>query len=63
MITILFQLIIAALILGLVIWLAQQIPGFGQFAGIIRVVAIVIFVIWIIYILMGLMGGHAPTLR
>jgi hypothetical protein len=63
MITILFQLIIAAIILCLVIWLAQQIPGFAQFANIIRVVAIAIFVIWVIYILMGLMGGHAPALR
>jgi len=62
MITILLQLIIAAVVLGLVIWLLQQIPGVAPFANIIRVVAICIFVIYVIYILMELLG-HAPALK
>jgi len=62
MITILLQLIIAAVVLGLVIWLLQQIPGVAPFANIIRVVAICIFVIYVIYILMEL-SGHAPALK
>jgi len=64
MITIFLQLVIAALVVGLVLWLVQQIPGVAPFANIIRVVAIVIFVIYIIYLLMGFMGaGHLPALR
>lgn len=53
------QIIIAAIILGLIIWLATQIPFVAPFANIIRVVAVTLFVIWIIYLLMELMvGGH-----
>jgi uncharacterized membrane protein YesL len=64
MLGILLQLIIVAIILGLVIWLVQQIPGVAPFANIIRVVCIVLFIIWILYILMGLVsGGHLPALR
>jgi uncharacterized membrane protein len=57
MIGTLLYLIIAAIILGLVLWLVQQIPGMAPFAHIIYVVAIVIFVIIVIYVLIGLMGG------
>jgi hypothetical protein len=66
MITILLQLVIAAIILGLIIWLASMIPGLDPaFINIVRVVAIVIFVIYVIYILMELLGGagHLPALK
>lgn len=57
MITIILQLLIVAIVLGLVCWLVTQIPGIQPFAQIIRVVCIVLFVIWVIYVLMGLIGG------
>lgn len=57
MIAILLQLVIAALVLGLICWLVGQLPFFQPFAHIIQVVALVLFVIWIIYILMGFLGG------
>ena len=57
LLAILFQLIIGALIIGLVLWLVQQIPGLVPFANIIRVVAICLFVIYIIYLLYGILGG------
>ena len=58
------MIVIAAIVLGLIIWLVQQIPGVAQFAQIIRVVAIAIFVIYCIYILMELLGsGHVPALK
>jgi uncharacterized membrane protein len=65
MVSLLFGLIIAAIVLGLIIWLIQMIPGMDpQFVTIIRVVAIVIFVVYVIYALYGLVeGGHAPALK
>lgn len=64
MLQLLLYLVIAAIILGLVIWLIQQIPGVAPFANIIRVVAICIFVIYVIYVLMQLLGGgHVAALH
>jgi cation transporter-like permease len=64
MIAILLQLVIAAIVLGLIVWLVSQIPGVAPFANIIRVVCICIFVIYVIYILMALLGGmHTPIIR
>jgi hypothetical protein len=57
MLSTLLYLVILAIVLGLIIWLAEQIPGIAPFVQIIRVVCIVIFVIYVIYILMGLLGG------
>jgi hypothetical protein len=62
MITLLLELVIVAIVLGLIIWLVQQIPGVAPFANIIRIVCICIFIIYVIYILMGLMG-HMPALK
>jgi cation transporter-like permease len=61
MITLLLQLIIVAIVLGLIAWLVSQIPFLAPYAQIIRVVCICVFVIYVIYILMGLLG-HAPAL-
>ena len=60
MITLLLQLVIVAIILGLVVWLVSQVPFLAAFAQIIRVVAIVLFIVYILYILMSLIGGHIP---
>lgn len=62
MITLLLQLIILAIVLGLIIWLANQIPFVAPFAHIIQVVAVCIFVIYIIWILIGFVGGGHPVL-
>ena len=65
MISTLVYLLVALIVVGLIIWLVQQVPGLDpQLVNIVRVVAIVIFVIYVIYILMGLLGGSpAHTLR
>jgi hypothetical protein len=65
MLGIILQIIIVALILGLVVWLCSQVPFLAPFARIVQVVCVVLFVIWIIYLLMGLVGGvHvAPLTR
>lgn len=62
MIAILIQLIIIAIVLGLIVWLTTQVPFIAPYANIIRVVALCLFVIWLLYILMGL-TGHVPILR
>jgi hypothetical protein len=59
MLGIILQIIIVALVLGLVVWLCSQVPFLAPFARIVQVVCVVLFVIWIIYLLMGLVGnGH-----
>ena len=63
MINLILGLVILAIVLGLVIWLAQQIPFVAPFANIIRVVCIVIFIIYVIYLLMGFISGHGPEVR
>lgn len=62
MITALIWLLIVAIILSLIYWVATQIPLLAPFAHIIRVVCIVIFVIYLIYLLMELIGVH-PNIR
>lgn len=57
MLVLLLQLVIVALVLGLICWVVTQVPMLGPFAQIIRVVCVVIFVIYVIYLLMGLLGG------
>lgn len=57
MILLILQIVVVAMVLGLVVWLCTQVPFLAPFARIIRVVAIVVFIIYIIYILMGLIGG------
>ena len=58
MIAALLQLIIAAIVCGVIVYLLQLIPGVAPFAQAIRVVVIAIFVIWMILILYGLLTGH-----
>jgi len=58
----LLYLVIVAIILGLVIWVVNQLPFLAPFAQIIRVVCVVIFVVYVIYVLIGLLG-HVPIAR
>jgi hypothetical protein len=57
----LIQIIVVLLIVGLLLWILQQIPGIDPaIIRIIRVVIIVCVVIWLIYLLSGLLGGVGP---
>ena len=56
MITLIIHILIAAIIVGLLLWLLSQIPVFAPFTQIIRVVIIVLFVIWVILQLLPLLG-------
>ena len=58
MIILLLQLLIVALVLGLIWWVCTQLPFLAPFAHIIQVICVVIFVIYVIYLLMGLAGIH-----
>jgi len=58
MITLIVHILIAAIIVGLLLWLLTQIPFFAPFAQIIRVVVVVLFVIWVILQLLPLLGIH-----
>jgi hypothetical protein len=58
MITLIVHILIAAIIVGLLLWILSQIPTFAPFAHIVRIVIIVLFAIWLIWQLLPLLGGH-----
>ena len=60
MLGLLLQLIVAAIVCGVILYLIALIPGVEPFAQAIRVVVVAFFVIWLIYLLYGLITGH-PT--
>ena len=63
MLTILLQLVIAAIICGVILYLIGLIPGVAPFAQAIRVVIIAFFVIWLIYLIYSMVvAGHPPGL-
>jgi hypothetical protein len=61
----LIEIIIVLVVIGLAMWILQQIPMDATIARIIRVVLIVAVAIWLLYILVGLLpaGGEFPRLR
>ncbi len=53
----LISLVVALLIVGLLLWVLDQLPGIDPaIKHIIRVVVIVVCVIWVIYALLGFAG-------
>lgn len=62
MLAIIIQLVIVALVLGLVCWLVTKVPFFAPFAQIIQVVAVVLFIIYILYILLNFVTGHGALM-
>lgn len=58
----LIQLVIALVVIGLLLWVVQQIPMDPAIARIIRVVVIVLTVIWLLYVLTGAAGGLSTGL-
>jgi hypothetical protein len=56
MITLIVHILVAALMVGLLLWVAALIPSLNPFLPIVRVVVIVLFVIWLIFELLPLAG-------
>lgn len=53
----LIEIIVVLIVVGLLLWVVQQIPMDAAIARIIRVVVIVFVIIWLLYILMGAFSG------
>jgi hypothetical protein len=59
----LLEIVIVLVVVGLVLWILQQIPIDPAFQRIIRVVIIVLLCLWLIYFLVGLLpSGVMPPL-
>jgi hypothetical protein len=52
----LFELIIALVIVGLLLWLLQMVPMDPALARIIRILVIAAVIIWLLYVLGGVLG-------
>jgi uncharacterized membrane protein YhaH (DUF805 family) len=59
----LIEIIIVLVIVGLALWVIQQIPMDPAIARIIRIVVIVAVVIWLLYVLAGFLPNGAPLPR
>ncbi len=59
------QVVIGLAIVGLLLWVLQQIPMDATIARIIRVVVIVAVCLWLLYLLASLFGSGPlfPTMR
>ncbi len=53
----LLQVIVALVIVGLVLWIIQQIPMDPVIARIIRVIVIVVICLWLLQLVVALFGG------
>ena len=54
------QLIVALAIVGLILWVIEQIPMDPTIARIIRVVVIVCVCVWLLQFLISMFGGGGP---
>jgi hypothetical protein len=61
----LIQIIVVLILVGLALWIVQQIPMDPTIARIVRVVIIVFVAIWLLYLLVGVLPGSGfyPRLR
>ena len=64
----LLEIIVVLIVVGLAMWVLQQIPMDPTIARIVRVVIIVAVAIWLLYIVVGLLPsgggfGYGPRLR
>ena len=61
----LIQIIVALVLVGLALWIVQQIPMDPAIAKVVRVVIVVVVAIWLLYLVVGLLGGAAgvPLIR
>lgn len=53
----LIQLVVVLIIVGLLLWIVQQIPMDATIARMIRVVVVVAVCLWLLSVLLGLAGG------
>jgi hypothetical protein len=53
----LIQIVVALVIVGLILWVIQQIPMDPVIARIIRVIVIVVVCLWLIMFLLSIAGG------
>jgi hypothetical protein len=53
----LIQIVVALVIVGLILWVIQQIPMDPTIARIIRVIVIVVVCLWLIMFLLSIAGG------
>lgn len=61
---ILLQALIVLLVVGVVLWGADQLPIDATIKSMIRVMVIVLTAIWLIYIVAGMLGvGPYPLVR
>lgn len=58
MIALLLQLVIVAIVCGLIVWLCVQIPFVAPYAHIIRTIVLCLFIIYCLYLLINLVS-HA----
>jgi hypothetical protein len=58
LISILFTIIIVALVIGLLFWALSFLPIPQPFLNFIKFALVLIFVIWLLYLLLPLAGGH-----
>lgn len=59
----LIQILVAAIIVGLLLYILSILPIDATVKRIIQVIVIVILAIWLIYILLGLMPAITPLRR
>jgi hypothetical protein len=55
-ITLIIHILIAAIIVGLLLWVFAQLPFLAPYGQIVRIVVVVLFVIWLILQLVPLLG-------
>jgi type IV secretory pathway TrbL component len=64
MLSLLIQIVIGLVIVGVILWALTQFPIDETIARLIRVVVVVFAVIYLLYVLTGLLGhGHFILLR
>src|SRR5262249_46394810 len=56
MIALIIHILIAAIIVGLLLWILETIPVFTPYRQIVRVVVVVLFVLWLVLQLLPLAG-------
>ena len=57
----LIQIVVALAIVGLILWVIQQIPMDATIAKIIRVVVVVLVCIWLLTVLLPMLGAGAGS--
>lgn len=54
------QIVVTLVIVGLCLWVIEQIPMDATIARLVRVVVIVFVIVWLLYLLTGMLGGGHP---